>query len=59
MAKPSDDDRIEALSFRIPSGLKAALQELADTDRRLLSQYVRLALEAHVEAKRKQEGKKR
>ena len=59
MAKPPDDDKTEALSFRVPSWLKQALQELSDADRRQLSQYVRLALEAHVDAKRKEWGRKR
>jgi|RhiMethySRZTD1v2_1073278.scaffolds.fasta_scaffold671504_4 predicted DNA-binding protein len=58
MAKSLDDDKTEALSFRVPSWLKQALQELSDADRRQLSQYVRLALERHVEAKRK-EGRRR
>jgi predicted transcriptional regulator len=44
------------LSFLVPKALRVALQELADADRRQLSNYLRIALEAHV--KRKQ-GKKR
>jgi len=47
-----------ALSYQVPASLKQALQDLADADRRKLGPYIRLALEAHVEAKRK-EGKKR
>jgi predicted transcriptional regulator len=47
-----------ALSYQVPASLKQALQDLADAARRKLRPYIRLALEAHVEAKRK-EGKKR
>jgi predicted transcriptional regulator len=49
------EEKTEALSLRIPTWLKAALQDLADADRRQLSQYVRLALEVHVESKRQQQ----
>lgn len=52
-----DDEKTEALSLRLPTWLKAALQDLADADDRQLSQYVRRALQAHVESK--QEGKKK
>ena len=41
------------ISFRINEDLKAALQKLADADRRSLSSYMHLALEAHIGAKKK------
>jgi len=41
------------VSFRIRADIKEALQELARAERRSLSSYIELALEAHVEAKRK------
>jgi predicted transcriptional regulator len=40
------------VSFRIRADIKDALQKLATADRRSLSQYIELALEAHIEAKR-------
>jgi hypothetical protein len=40
------------ISFRIRSDIKEALQELAQSDRRSLSSYIELALEAHVDAHR-------
>ena len=40
------------ISFRIRSDIKEALQELALADRRSLSSYIELALEAHVDAHR-------
>jgi predicted transcriptional regulator len=49
--------RTDPISFRIKSEIKQALERLAREDRRSLSQYIELALEAHVEAK-KQDGKK-
>jgi len=54
----SKDVEQAALSYRVPAGLKQALQELADADRRRLGPYIRLTLEAHVEQTRK-EGKMR
>lgn len=48
-----------ALSYQVPASLKRALQDLADADRRKLGPYIRLALEAHVEAAKKQAGEKR
>jgi|RhiMetdeSRZDD1v2_1073273.scaffolds.fasta_scaffold209861_3 predicted DNA-binding protein len=54
----SKDVEKAALSYRVPAGLKQALQNLADADRRKLGPYIQLVLEAHVEQKRK-EGKKR
>lgn len=41
------------LSLRIRPSLKAALDELAQSDRRQLAPYVEMVLEAHVEAKAK------
>jgi len=46
------------ISFRIRPDIKEALQELANKDRRSLSSYIELALEAHIEARRN-EGKRR
>jgi predicted transcriptional regulator len=46
------------LSYRVPRKLKQELQTLANADRRNLSDFIRLALEEVVEAKRK-EGKRR
>lgn len=36
------------LALRVRPGLKAKLQELADRDRRSLSNYVEIVLEGHV-----------
>jgi predicted transcriptional regulator len=44
-----EEQRSAALSFRIKPSLKAALEQLAKADRRPLSNYLELALEAHVE----------
>jgi len=46
------------ISFRIRADIKEALEKLAAADRRSVSSYIELALEAHIEAK-KQAGKKR
>jgi len=46
------------LSFRVRADIKDAMQKLANADRRTLSSYIELVLEAHVEAKKK-EGKRR
>jgi hypothetical protein len=40
------------VSYRIPGELKAALQKLADTDKRKLGPYIQIVLEEHVEQKR-------
>ena len=56
MAK--QDDEKAALSYLVPKRLKAELQALADADRRKLGPYLQLVLEAHVEAK-KREDKRR
>jgi predicted DNA-binding protein len=49
--------RTDPISFRIKAEIKQTLEHLAREDRRSLSQYIELALEAHIEAK-KLEGKK-
>jgi hypothetical protein len=41
------------VGVRMRPNLRRALQELAETDRRSLSGYIELALEQHVEARRK------
>ena len=51
--------RTDPISFRIKAEIKQALERLAREDRRSLSQYIELALEAHIEAKKKREGKRR
>jgi predicted transcriptional regulator len=48
----AEENRTAALSYRVRPSLKAALEELAEKERRPLSQYLELVLEAHVEAKR-------
>ena len=53
----ADGDKV-VLSYLVTKELKAALQKLADADRRKLGPYIQLVLEAHVEGKKK-EGKKR
>ena len=42
----------EALSIRIPAGLKADLKKLAAADRRSLAAFVQIALEETVAAKK-------
>jgi predicted DNA-binding protein len=42
-----------ALSFLVPKSLKEALQELADADRRNLTNYLKVVLEKHVEQNKK------
>jgi predicted DNA-binding protein len=50
--------RTDPISFRIKAEIKQALERLAVADRRSLSQYIELALEAHIEAaERKQQRK--
>ena len=41
-----------ALSYLVPESLKAELQALADADHRELGPYIRLVLQAHVDAKK-------
>ena len=47
------------LGLRIKPSLREELDGLAEMDRRTLASYVEIVLEAHVEAKMKQEGKRR
>jgi len=42
-----------SIFIRLTESLKASLQELADKDRRTLSDYVRTVLEDHVEKQEK------
>ena len=53
-----DEQRSARIGFRVRPSLKAELERLAKQDRRTLASYLEIALEAHVEAKRK-EGKRR
>ena len=41
-----------AISYRIPAELKAALQKLADADKRKLGPYIQIVLEEHVATKK-------
>jgi predicted DNA-binding protein len=51
--------RTDPISFRIKAEIKQALERLAREDRRSLSQYIELALEAHIDAVAKRlDGKK-
>jgi len=59
MSVESDRRRDAQIGFRIRSDLKAALEQLAKSDGRSLANYLERVLDAHVEAKRKQEGKRR
>jgi hypothetical protein len=43
----------DRISLLLPSELKAALQKLADVDRRSLNSYLTLLLEKHVEDSKK------
>ena len=54
----AEENRTAALSYRVRPSLKAELERLAKVERRNLSQYIELVLEAHVEAK-KREGKRK
>ena len=47
------------VSYRIPAELKAALQKLADTDKRKLGPYIQIVLEEHVEQQRGKAASKR
>jgi predicted HicB family RNase H-like nuclease len=58
-APAGDEPRSAPLGLRITPRLKAELEALAKADRRTLASYVELALEAHVEAKKQEAGKKR
>ena len=41
--------KMPVVSYRIPAELKAALQKLADADKRKLGPYIQIVLEEHVE----------
>lgn len=45
------------LTLRMPDDLLKTLREMAEKDRRSLSDYVRIVLEDHVQAKGKKRGK--
>jgi hypothetical protein len=47
------------IGFRVKSALKAELERLAKADGRSLANYLERLFEAHVDAKKKQEGKRR
>jgi hypothetical protein len=47
------------LGLRIKPSLREELDRLAEADRRTLASYVEIVLEQHVDAKKKQEGKRR
>lgn len=47
-----DKPMVTQLTLRLPDKLKEDLQNLADNDRRKLSDYIRIALEEHVESKK-------
>ena len=47
------------VSYRIPGELKAALQKLADADKRKLGPYIRIVLEEHVDSQRGKSAGKR
>ena len=49
--------RTDPISFRIKAGIKQDLERLAKEDKRSLSAYIEIVLEAHVEAKK--EAKRR
>jgi hypothetical protein len=58
-AAPTTETRTAPVGLRFTPSLKEALAELAKADRRTLASYIELVLETHVEAKRKEGGKKR
>lgn len=47
--------RTTSVNIRMTDELRGELQRLADTNKRTLSDYVRLLLEEHVEARRERE----
>jgi hypothetical protein len=55
---PKSPEGTTQLGVHVRPSLKAELAKLAAADRRSLSSYIQLVLEAHVEAKKK-EGRKR
>ena len=54
----NDAQQKPIFSFPIRADIKEALEKLVAADRRSVSSYIEIALEDHIEAKRK-EGKKR
>jgi predicted transcriptional regulator len=52
---PSDKPIV---SFRIRPDIKEGLQRLAKADRRTLSAYIEIVLDQHLEAAKKQKGRK-
>ena len=50
--------RTDPISFRIKAGIKQDLERLAKDDRRSLSSYIELVLEAHIEAKKQRQDSK-
>jgi predicted DNA-binding protein len=59
MSVQTEGRRDAQIGFRIRSDLKAELERLAKADGRSLANYLERLFEAHLEAKRKQEGKRR
>lgn len=57
MNNTDDEQRTASIGLRVRPRLKAELERLAKGERRPLSNYLEVLLEAHVEAKK--EGKKR
>ncbi len=47
------------ISFRIKEEIKEQLERLAKADKRSLSQYIELALEAHIEQRKKERPAKK
>ena len=57
-AAPTTETRTAPIGLRFTPSLKEALVELARADRRTLASYIELVLEQHVDAKKKQDGKR-
>lgn len=55
----ADETRDAQIGFRVKPSLKAELERLAKADHRSLANYLEVLLAAHIEAKKKQEGKRR
>jgi len=49
--KPEDEKRTEWVGVRLRPSTRAALERLAKADKRKLSPYIEIALEAHIERK--------
>ena len=58
MSVQTEGRRDAQIGFRIRSDLKAELERLARADGRSLANYLERLLDAHVEAKKKQESKR-